>query len=162
MTLLSQPPADRHSLWEDALGLVVGTCMMALAVMFLTSSALITGQIAGLSLIVSYAAGWSFGAVFFVLNLPFYILAVRQMGWRFTLRTFAVVGLLSLQTEFLPTVLRLEPIHPLVSAVLFGLLGGVGADRAVPARSDAGRRGNRGAVAAGYARHSCGKRPTGV
>ncbi|BBU56511.1 membrane protein [Mameliella alba] len=126
MTLLSQPPADRHSLWEDALGLVVGTCMMALAVMFLTSSALITGQIAGLSLIVSYAAGWSFGAVFFVLNLPFYILAVRQMGWRFTLRTFAAVGLLSLQTEFLPTVLRLEPIHPLVSAVLFGLLAGLG------------------------------------
>ena len=126
MTLLSQPPADRHSLWEDALGLLVGTSLMALAVLFLKSSALITGQIAGLSLIVSYAAGWSFGAVFFVLNLPFYILAIRQMGWRFTLRTFAAVGLLSLQTELLPGLLELEPLHPAVSAVLFGVLAGTG------------------------------------
>ncbi|CAM9991122.1 unnamed protein product, partial [Chrysoparadoxa australica] len=70
MTLLSLPPADRHSLWEDVLGLLVGTCLMALAVMFLKASGLITGQIAGLSLIASYVGGWSFGAVFFVLNLP--------------------------------------------------------------------------------------------
>lgn len=126
MTLLSLPPADRHSLWEDALGLLTGTCLMALAVMFLKSSGLITGQIAGLSLIASYAGGWPFGAVFFALNLPFYLLAVRQMGWRFTLKTFAAVGLLSVQTEILPALLRLEPVHPVVSAVLFGVLAGLG------------------------------------
>lgn len=126
MTLLSQPAADRHSLWEDALGLIVGTCLMALGILFLKASDLITGQIAGLSLLTSYAAGWSFGAVFFVLNLPFYVLAVRQMGWRFTLRTFAAVGLLSGLTEVLPQLLRLEPVHPAVSAVMFGVLAGLG------------------------------------
>ncbi|WP_417208749.1 YitT family protein [Antarctobacter sp.] len=126
MTLLSLPPADRHSLWEDALGLLVGTCLMALAVMFLKASGLITGQIAGLSLIASYAGGWSFGAVFFVLNLPFYLLAIRQMGWRFTVKTFAAVGLMSAQTELLPTLLHLDPQHPAVSAVLFGVLAGLG------------------------------------
>ncbi|SNS58489.1 YitT family protein [Antarctobacter heliothermus] len=126
MTLLTLPPADRHSLWEDALGLLVGTSLMALAVMFLKASGLITGQIAGLSLIASYVSGWSFGAVFFVLNLPFYLLAIRQMGWRFTLKTFAAVGLLSTWTEVLPDLLRLDPQHPAVSAVLFGVLAGMG------------------------------------
>ncbi|ASP22000.1 putative 5xTM membrane BCR, YitT family [Antarctobacter heliothermus] len=126
MTLLSLPPADRHSLWEDALGLLVGTSLMALAVMFLKASGLITGQIAGLSLIASYVGGWSFGAVFFVLNLPFYLLAIRQMGWRFTLKTFAAVGLLSAWTEVLPDLVRLDPQHPAVSAVLFGVLAGMG------------------------------------
>lgn len=126
MTLLSLPPADRHSLWEDVLGLLVGTCLMALAVMFLKASGLITGQIAGLSLIASYVGGWSFGAVFFVLNLPFYLLAIRQMGWRFTLKTFAAVGLLSAWTEVLPDLVRLDPQYPAVSAVLFGVLAGMG------------------------------------
>lgn len=126
MTLLSLPPADRHSLWEDALGLMVGTCLMALAVMFLKASGLITGQIAGLSLLLSYAAGWSFGAVFFILNLPFYLLALSRMGWRFTLKTFVAVGLMSGLTEALPHLLRLEPVHPIVSAVLFGVLAGLG------------------------------------
>lgn len=126
MTLLTLPPADRHSLWEDAFGLLVGTSLMALAVMCLKASGLITGQIAGLSLIASYAGGWSFGSVFFVLNLPFYLLAIRQMGWRFTVKTFAAVGLLSTWTEVLPDLLRLEPQHPAVSAVLFGVLAGLG------------------------------------
>ncbi|WP_323768640.1 YitT family protein [Antarctobacter sp.] len=126
MTLLTLPPADRHSLWEDVLGLLVGTCLMALAVMFLKASGLITGQIAGLSLITSYVSGWTFGAVFFVLNLPFYLLAIRQIGWRFTLKTFVAVGLMSAQTELLPGLLRLEPVHPAVSAVLAGVLSGLG------------------------------------
>jgi uncharacterized membrane-anchored protein YitT (DUF2179 family) len=126
MTLLSLPPAERHSLWEDALGLCVGTSLMALAVMFLKTSELITGQVAGLSLLLSYAGGWSFGAVFFALNLPFYVLAVRQMGWRFTLKTFAAVGLMSGMTEVLPGLLQLDPVHPAVSAVLFGVLAGLG------------------------------------
>ena len=124
-TLLHIPPADRHTLLEDVVGLCVGTLMMALAVMVLKSGALITGQIAGLSLILSYAGGSSFGAVFFVLNLPFYILAFRQMGLRFTLKTFAAVALLSGFTELLPLGLSLQTLHPLVASGLFGVLAGI-------------------------------------
>ncbi len=126
MTLLSLPPADRHSLVEDVVGLLVGTTLMALAVQILTASGLITGQIAGLSLLVAYPADWSFGAVFFVLNLPFYVLALTQMGLRFTLKSFAAVALLSALTEILPQGLTIAPTHPLVGAVLFGLLAGIG------------------------------------
>ena len=126
MTLLSLPPADRHSLWEDAIGLLVGTCLVALALLFLKASGLITGQIAGLALVLGYAMGWSFGMVFFVLNLPFYLLAIRQMGWRFTFKNFAAVGLLSALTELMPQLLRLETVHPAVSAVMFGVLAGLG------------------------------------
>ena len=126
MTLLSTPPADRHSLWEDALGLAVGCVIMALSVQFLRTEDLITGQIAGLSLLGSYVSGWSFGAVFFVLNLPFYLLALRQMGLRFTLKSFAAVTIMSAMADALPSVLTLDPLHPAIAAILFGVLGGIG------------------------------------
>ncbi|MFW2587129.1 YitT family protein [Sagittula sp. SSi028] len=124
-TLLHLPPPDRHTFWEDVVGLIVGTLSMALAVMVLKAGGLITGQIAGLSLLLSYAGGWSFGAVFFVLNLPFYIIAWRQMGWRFTLKTFAAVALLSLFTEILPLGLTITVLHPLMAAIVFGVLAGI-------------------------------------
>ncbi|MBI4757049.1 MAG: YitT family protein [Betaproteobacteria bacterium] len=56
----------------------------------------------------------------------FYLLAVRKMGWEFTLKTFCAVLLLSVFSELLPRVLRLESIHPLYAAVMGGLLMGVG------------------------------------
>lgn len=124
-TLLHLPPADRHTFWEDVVGLIVGTLMMSLAVMILKAGGLITGQIAGLSLLLSYAAGWSFGAVFFVLNLPFYVVAWRQMGVKFTLKTFVAVALLSGFTEILPMGLQIEVLHPAVAAPLFGVVAGI-------------------------------------
>jgi uncharacterized membrane-anchored protein YitT (DUF2179 family) len=124
-TLLSLPPADRHTFLEDVVGLLVGTLLMAIAILVLRAGGLITGQIAGLSLLMAYAADWPFGAVFFVLNLPFYWLAWRQMGVRFTLKTFVCVGLLSLFTELLPLGITIEVLHPLVAAVIFGAMGGI-------------------------------------
>lgn len=65
---------------------VLGTAMCALGILFLTHAGLITGQKVGLGVLLSYLTGWSFGAVFFVLNLPFYILAWLRMEPRFTCR----------------------------------------------------------------------------
>lgn len=126
MFLLSTPPADRHTAFEDAQGIFVGATLVALAVQVLTASNLFTGQIAGLSLLGSYATDWSFGTVFFVLNLPFYLLALRQMGLSFTLKTFGAVAVMSGIAELLPRLLSIEPIHPAIGAVLAGILAGVG------------------------------------
>lgn len=126
MLLLERPAAHRHSLIEDVQGLIVGTTLMALAVQFLRASELFTGQIAGLSLIGSYATGWSFGTIFFVLNLPFYLVAIRQMGWAFTLRTLVAVALVSVLVDGMPVFFTLPPMPPLVGAILFGILAGVG------------------------------------
>lgn len=125
MLLLSAPP-DRHTRLEDAFALVVGTLLVALSVITLRAAGLITGQIAGLSLILSYWGGWSFGPVFFVLNLPFYGFAVARMGWRFTLKTFAAVALLSIITELMGRTLTIGFAHPALAAVLAGVTAGTG------------------------------------
>jgi uncharacterized membrane-anchored protein YitT (DUF2179 family) len=126
MFLLSKPPADRHTVLEDIQGILIGANLVALAIQFLSQANLITGQIAGLALITSYATDWPFGVVFFVLNLPFYILAVYQLGWTFTLKTFAAVALMSTISELFPYVLTLDMMHPALNAVLGGVLAGIG------------------------------------
>ena len=124
--LLLSAPADHHSPLEDGLALVIGTLLVALSVFFLRDEALITGQIAGLSLVLSYWGGWGFGLVFFLLNLPFYIFAVLRMGWIFTFKTFAAVALLSLETELLQGVLTITPGHPALAALFAGITAGTG------------------------------------
>ena len=124
--LLETPPADRHSKLEDIQGLITGTLLMALAVQFFKAGALITGQVAGLSLLVSYWGDWSFGAVFFVINLPFYVVAIYRMGAVFTLKTFAAVAILTGWTFVLPEVFTISFLHPLAGAILGGVASGAG------------------------------------
>ena len=47
---------------------------------FFTSAGLLTGGTAGLAFLLHYATGIGFGKTFFVLNLPFYWLALRKLG----------------------------------------------------------------------------------
>ncbi|MBN2739899.1 MAG: YitT family protein [Rhodobacteraceae bacterium] len=122
---LSPGPA-RHTLLEDAQGLLSGTILVSLSVVFLHGAGLFTGQIAGLSLVISYLSGWTFGAVFFLLNLPFYWLAFRRMGLRFTLKTMISVALLSAMTEIWPHLISFATLHPGAAAILAGATAGAG------------------------------------
>lgn len=121
-TLAPQP----HSLVEDAQAIIAGTLLMALAVMFFRQAGLLTGGTAGLAFLIHYLAGWSFGAAFFILNLPFYVFAVRSLGWTFTFKTFAAVAMLSAFSEILPRLIHIDRLDPLFAAIMGGLLAGVG------------------------------------
>jgi len=118
--------ARHHSVFDDVQALVTGTLFVALGLMLFRQAGLMTGGTAGIALVVHYASGWRFGALFFALNLPFYWLAWRRMGPRFTLKTFAAVALLSLLSEQLPALLAIERVHPLFAAIAGGLLVGAG------------------------------------
>ncbi len=118
--------ARRHSLFDDAQALVTGTLFIALGLMLFRQAGLMTGGTAGIALVAHYASGWPFGVLFFVINLPFYWLAWRRMGRRFTFKTFAAVALLSLLSEQLPSLLAIHRVEPLFAAVAGGLLIGAG------------------------------------
>lgn len=116
----------RHRTFEDAVALVVGTLLISLGVTFYVSAGLLTGGISGLAFLVTYLTGFTFGQAFFVLNLPFYWLALRRMGWRFTIKTFIAVALLSVLTDLRPHFLTLEAVHPAYASVIAGALLGTG------------------------------------
>lgn len=115
-----------HSLWEDAQAFVLGAAMCALGVEFLRANGLVTGQTAGLAVLLSYVAPWSFGVLFVAVNLPFWALALLRMGAGFTVRSVIAVGLLALFSELLPGALVFERVDPAVGAALAGGCIGLG------------------------------------
>lgn len=115
-----------HTWPEDALALILGTSMCALGIQFLTHAGLVTGQTAGLAVLISYLSGWSFGVVFFVVNLPFYILAIARMGRPFVVKTVIGVAMLSVMTELAHHALRIDYIQPALAAFLAGATLGLG------------------------------------
>lgn len=118
--------ALRHSGFDDAQGLVTGVLLVALGLALLREVGLVTGGTAGIALVLHYATGWPFGAVFFAVNLPFYALAWQRMGRRFTLKTLAAVSLMSALSGPLPQWLGLHEVQPLFGTLAGGLLIGVG------------------------------------
>ena len=113
-----------HSLAEDAQGIAYGATMAAFGITILTHLGLITGQTAGLAVLLSYATGWGFGPVFFAINLPFYLLGWWRMGPAFTAKTFAAVAAVSGLSVLMPGWLSFAALDPLFGAVLFGLASG--------------------------------------
>lgn len=116
----------RHSLSEDAQGLAYGILMMSFSLVLLTHLGFVTGQTAGLAVVISYLTGWPFGAVFFTINLPFFALALWRMGARFTVKTLIAVAGLSVFSSLLPRLISFDHVNPVLGAVLFGAVSGSG------------------------------------
>jgi uncharacterized membrane-anchored protein YitT (DUF2179 family) len=122
----SPSPASRHRWHEDVQALLVGTLFVALGVVLFRQAGLLTGGTAGMAFVLHYATGWNFSVVFFVINLPFYVLAWRRMGRTFTLKTLTAVTLLSALAEAIPHWLGIATLSTPFAAVMGGLLAGTG------------------------------------
>ncbi|MGP3697535.1 YitT family protein [Rhodobacter sp. NSM] len=113
-----------HTRLEDAQAIAYGCTMAAFGITILTHLGLVTGQTAGLAVLISYATGWGFAPVFFAINIPFYWLGYRRMGPAFTLKTFLSVALMSALVQVMPQWASFAQLHPAFGAVLFGLVSG--------------------------------------
>ena len=116
----------RHSHFEDAQALITGTLFAALGVALFKQAGMLSGGTVGLAFLLHYAFGWSFGLLFFTINLPFYVLAWRRMGPAFTVKSLLSVALLAGLAEALPGWLRISELNPWFGAVGGGLLVGAG------------------------------------
>lgn len=127
MTRVSSDEDNKHhTLLEDVQGLLVGTATCAFGLAILQHLGLVTGQTAGLALILAYWGDWSFGLVFFVVNLPFYWLALRRIGMQFVIKTFISIALLSLFTTLFASQITFAYVNALVGTILFGVFTGTG------------------------------------
>src|SRR5450830_816071 len=113
----------------DALAIVTGTLFVSLGIAFFNQAGLLTGGTAGLAFLLHYRTGIAFGTIFFLINLPFYWLAWKRMGWKFTLKTFCSVALVSVLSGYHSHFLQLINVTlwaPFYIALIGGLLMGVG------------------------------------
>ncbi|MDN4473273.1 YitT family protein [Demequina zhanjiangensis] len=127
MTVI-EPPLEvkKHALWEDALALVVGAFMMSWGIYLLGAIDGVSGGLAGVAFLTTYLSGWSFGVVYFVINLPFYYLAVKRLGWTFTVKTLIAVALVSVGSSLHPHFIDIGQLSPMYAAIFAGLSIGMG------------------------------------
>ncbi|MEK3699982.1 YitT family protein [Paenibacillus sp. FSL R10-2199] len=80
------------------LKVLLGTLIVSIGVLILKHSEIITGGTVGLSLSLSYWLGTSFSVTYLLVNIPFYVLSLFKMGWKFTVSTLFAVSSLSLMS----------------------------------------------------------------
>jgi len=120
------PAVERHGLHEDAFALVLGTLMVALGMTLYAKATLLVGGMAGMALLVQYTSGMDFWLAFWLINLPFYLLGLRRLGWPFVLRTFLAVSLVSLFSRLTAQWIDFSLLNPVYAAVMAGTLCGIG------------------------------------
>lgn len=105
--------------------IILGCLLTSIGALILQHAEVMTGGTAGLSLLLSYASDLPFGLVFFLVNVPFYVLSIIFMGWNFTVSTILSVTLLSAMTG-LDRWLPAFEIPMSVGAVVGGVIIGFG------------------------------------
>lgn len=115
-----------HTWLDDGHALVAGSLFIALGLTMFAHAGLLTGGVAGLAFLASYASGLSLALCFFVFSVPFFWLSWQRLGREFTLKSFLAVTLVSACTALAPKVVRFEFLNPWVASVLGGFLVGFG------------------------------------
>lgn len=125
---MSASPLSRisHTWLDDGHALLAGSLFVALGMTMFSHAGLLTGGVAGMAFLVSYATGWSLALCFFVFSLPFFVLSWRRLGAEFTVKSLFAVALVSVCTAWAPSVVRFELLNPWVASVLGGFLIGFG------------------------------------
>ncbi|MDU6409985.1 MAG: YitT family protein [Yersiniaceae bacterium] len=121
-----EPQKLSHTLLEDVLAIVMGTLMVSFGVILLRQSGALTGGTAGMAFLLHYLTHVSFGTAFFLINLPFYWLAIRRMGWQFTVKTFCAVGLVSLFSDLHPLFIHVDHLQPFYATLFGNMIMGIG------------------------------------
>ena len=105
--------------------IVIGTFLSAISYnqMFIPNR-MLSGGVAGISIIINTLTGWPTGLLVLVMNIPILIIGYKHIGGKFIiLTTLAVVGL-SLFLDVIPVRAALDDM--LLAAVFGGVLNGVG------------------------------------
>ncbi|MEO0665937.1 MAG: YitT family protein [Pseudomonadota bacterium] len=118
--------AVAHTPLEDAQGLTLGCFLTSLGLVFLTHLGFLTGQTAGVALLIAYPNDWSFGLVFFLVNIPFYVFAYIRLGLEFTIKSIICVTAVSVLSDYMPLFITFERLDPVVGTLVFGVTVGFG------------------------------------
>jgi uncharacterized membrane-anchored protein YitT (DUF2179 family) len=110
---------------KDAISIIIGIFSAGMGLKgFLLSSHFIDGGVTGISMLVADISGIPLAVLIFVINVPFLILGLKQMGMEFAVKSALAILGLSLVISFV----HFPDVTPdkLLTAIFGGLFIGVG------------------------------------
>jgi len=120
------PQPQPHTLAEDIYGLATGSVLMAIGLTLMKASGIVTAGMGGVALLVSYLFPITVDAAFWLLNLPFFLLAWNGLGRGFFLKSVTAVALVSIWLAVTRLSVSIESVHPAFAAIAGGTASGAG------------------------------------
>lgn len=128
---------EGKQLLKDYALIVLGTFLAALSLsLFFLPYDIAPGGISGISTVLSSVLPLSVGLLSFLLNVPLFLLGWRTVGWRFAVRSFIAMSLMSLFIDLVPV--RDVSGNVMLASVFGGVLLGVGLGLVVRAGATTG------------------------
>ena len=128
---------EGKQLLKDYALIVLGTFLAALSLpLFFLPYDIAPGGFSGISTVLASVLPLSVGLISFVLNVPLFLIGWRTVGWRFAVRSFIAMSLMSLFIDLVPV--RDVSGNVLLASVFGGVLLGVGLGLVVRAGATTG------------------------
>lgn len=128
---------EGKQLLKDYALIVLGTFLAALSLpLFFLPYDIAPGGISGISTVLASVLPLSVGLLSFMLNVPLFLLGWRTVGWRFAVRSFIAMSLMSLFIDLVPV--RDVSGSEMLASVFGGVLLGVGLGLVVRAGATTG------------------------
>ncbi|MBC7194081.1 MAG: YitT family protein [Caldisericia bacterium] len=109
------------------LGITIGSIIQALGiVLFLSPNKIAPGGFSGLSIIIYHLTGFPVGTMYFILNLPLFLIAGKKWGFNFIGLTLYGTIVSSFFIDFLSIYLSSLTSNPLLASIYGGVLVGIG------------------------------------
>lgn len=128
---------EGKQLLKDYALIVLGTFLAALSLpLFFLPYDIAPGGISGISTVLASVLPLSVGLISFALNVPLFLIGWRTVGWRFAVRSFIAMSLMSLFIDLVPV--RDVSGNVMLASVFGGVLLGVGLGLVVRAGATTG------------------------
>lgn len=122
---------------RDYAMVVAGSLLLALAfIWFFIPHDIAPGGVTGIATVIAHLTGLNVGLLSFLINLPLFLAGWRQVGWRFAIRSFIAMMLVSVFIDTLPGV-DLSG-DPMLASAFGGVVMGVGLGIVVRAGASTG------------------------
>lgn len=115
-----------HSLLEDAYALLTGSTLAAIGLVLMSEARIVTAGVAGIALLLSYQVPLGVGLLFFLLNIPFFVLGLFTLGREFLIKSILAVVLIFVLTSVTRWALDINDVHPAFAALAGGTCCGIG------------------------------------
>jgi uncharacterized membrane-anchored protein YitT (DUF2179 family) len=103
-----------------------GCFLAALGLYFLQANGLLVGGTAGVAAISQHFFGFTLGTWFFVVNLPFFVISLKQMGKAFTVKSLLCIALVSVLSDTFALLITIDSMPVWLASFIGGGLIGIG------------------------------------
>jgi uncharacterized membrane-anchored protein YitT (DUF2179 family) len=114
------------NLFKKLILVLIGLVLTSFGIKLLTLQLLTFGGTAGIASLLTYRTDFSWGALFFIVNLPFFVMSIKQLGKWFTLSSLLSITGISYMGNWFDIWLPPLEMNVFLASISAGIIIGTG------------------------------------